>query len=193
MKPSVLIRLPLLLVLAGLAIGCERDPGPLALAELYFCDDVVDDACVLRGPAGGRYAFVAPEVKRSSWHDLGYYMYFHSRQTPGLRVEFNQALAPADRQRLEKSLHCSYVIEKGELRVNGELEGRRVDDGGRGLWCFDYLGTMLIEFQKKHGDVKAAPRPDFFPITLRLQFSSDFPVIKGEKSGLISVDWTQER
>lgn len=172
------------------ALGCE--PPPFRLGEPFFCDDVVADECVQPGPEGGVYRFFAPESKRKSWRDLGYYMYFHSRQTPGLRVAWNRPLAPADRARLEKSLHCSYVLQKGDRKVSGELEGRRIDETGRGLWCFDYLGTMLIEFHKQAGSLESPPAADFFPVTLTLRFETHLSELRGEKTGPIFVRWAEE-
>ena len=185
MKPT-----PLLFTLS-LASLLACDPGPFAITKTYFCDDVSRDECVVPMPEDGAYAFSAPESKRGSWHDLGYYMYFHARQTPGLRVEWNQPLSPEDTARLETSLRCHYTLRRGDREVSGELEGTRVDQNGRGLWCFDYLGTMLIKFHEKYKSVEDAPAADFFPVTLQLRYESHLPILNGENSTPITVDWTR--
>ncbi len=178
----------ILLALTVFGLGACA-PEPFALKRVFFCDDSTGDECRLPAPENGVYAFVAPGSKRSSWRDLGYYMYFHARQTPGLRAEWNNALEPARRAALEQSLHCEYSLERGPQSVSGELEGERVDENGRGLWCFDYLGTMLIEFHKKYGSIEKPPAAEFFPVTLRLRFETDDPQIRGEKSTPITVRW----
>lgn len=153
--------------------------------EIYRCDDFANDVCTLPAPKDGRYTSIVPREKRDTWYDFGYYMYFHSRETPGLRVDFNRSLSSTERDSLEKSLVCEYELLANGQAYEGHLEGRRIDDNG--FWCFDYLGMMLIKFQKKNGDVKAKPKQDFFPIMLRIKAKSVNPPLNVEHESVINL------
>lgn len=134
----------------------------------------------------------APARRLTSWRELARHMYFHSRETPGLRVDFTRRLSEEDRARFESSLHCEYELRAGERSFTGELEGRRVDLDGGGFWCFDYLGAMLENFQKAAGAVDQAPDPAFFPVALTLRYASDLPELNGELAGRVVVEWASE-
>lgn len=133
-----------------------------------------------------------PARRLVSWRELARHMYFHSRETPGLRVDFTRRLSEEDRARFESSLHCEYELRAGERRFTGELEGRRVDLDGGGFWCFDYLGAMLENFQKAAGAVDQPPDPAFFPVELTLRYASDLPELKGQLAGRVVVEWASE-
>lgn len=138
------------------------------------------------------YRITVPEKKAGTWRDLAYHMYFHTRQTPGIRIDYRPRLAAEAAASLRQEGHCEWKLSRGGRSVGGHLEGRRVDEDGGGVWCFDYLGTMLIEYQKKHGSLAARPDPSFFPAEITLGFRSANPALSAELSGTVEVHWTVE-
>ncbi len=176
-------------VVAFLYFGMSCRPAIPAVDNISLCDDMGADKCASPMEPVRTYTFAAPENKKSSWFDLGYYMYFHSRQTPGMLVKFNRSLDSRELAILKESLHCNYRLEKDGKYLSGHLEGKRIDPDASSFWCFDYLGSMLVKFQKLHGDVRKKPEKSFFPVRLTLEFDSRLPGFKGEILSTISVDW----
>jgi hypothetical protein len=130
-----------------------------------------------------------PESKKESWFALDHYIYFHSRQTPGIRVELARAAEGGEYDELERTLECRYRLIRGAQEVSGIMKGRRIDPDGAGFWCFDYLGSMLDRFHKEYGVSQSAPEPNFFPIELELSFDSAVRGVRGKKRIKINVEW----
>lgn len=183
MRSPLLARAFGLVLLFVLASACRREMG---VSSAVICDDFSDHSCRLSAPPGGLYKFSLPGEKTESWFDLGYFMYFHARQTPGMRVEFTRAwpepAAPAN--------HCSFTLRRGEQTVDGHLEGMRWDEDRKGFWCFDYLGSMLIQFHKKFGSVQSKPEMSFFPVHLSMQWQAGS--VRAEVTEEIRLEWTPE-
>ncbi|MCE9596621.1 MAG: hypothetical protein K8S54_01505 [Spirochaetia bacterium] len=168
-----------------IASGCNRQ---LAVESAIVCDDFSEGKCKEGAPKNGVYSFQIPVEKTKTWFDFAYHMYFHSRQTPGMRVEFTRDIATGDP--LRQSLHCKYKLERGADFVEDHMEGLRWDEDGSGLWCFDYLGTMLVKFHKKFGSIQGKPTVDFFPINLTISLDGGLNTAKSES---ISLDWQASR
>ena len=182
-KAAILgVLLPGLLVTAG----CNAF-APLEVQETYFCDLFENGICRDRRDDEHIYNVDVPLFKQKSWYDLGYHMYFHTRETPGLRLVFNRSLSREELELLEQNMHCSYELERDGEVHSGHLEGVRVDESG--AWCFDYLGTMLVRFHKERETDDSRPRADWFPVRLRLQYASEKPALRGEREGLVIVRW----
>ena len=113
-------------------------------------------------------------------------MYFHARQTPGMRVNLTRAWPPD--QPADK--HCSFALRRGEQVIEGHLEGMRWDEEQRGFWCFDYLGSLLIQFHKKFGSVRSRPEMSFFPVRLSMQWQGG--PVRAEAAEEIRLEWTEE-
>ncbi len=161
---------------------------PLEIEAVSFCDLYEENGCVEPWNGTRRtYSPEIPEYKQDSWYDLGYHMYFHTRETPGVRVKFNRGLSSGEIAGLEKNLHCEYELERDGKIVSGHLEGTRVDADG--IWCFDYLGTMLVNWHKENGSEQQRPSADFFPVQLRLFFAAGQPAIDGEIEGAVVVNF----
>lgn len=181
---------PLRTVLLFLLLGTTHCHWfvPLEIEAVSFCDLYEDDGCVEPWNGNRRtYTPEIPEYKQDSWYDLGYHMYFHTRETPGVRVKFNRGLSAGEIAGLEKNLHCEYELQRDGRTVSGHLEGTRVDADG--IWCFDYLGTMLVNWHKQNGSDKERPSAEFFPVQLRLHFKSDDPAVTGSIEGAVVVDF----
>lgn len=161
------------------------DPG---IDSLYFCDQYKNEKCLIRFNEKTRiYKPQIPESKTGSWYDLGYYMYFHTRETPGLKIDFTRNLTKNELKLLKQSLNCKISIQKGPIIYENEMEGLRIDRSG--FWCFDYLGSHLVDFMKSQKAEKQTPKMDYFPITLSIEFSSKLERIHGKKSTLIYIKW----
>jgi len=158
-----------------------------AIKESYFCDDY-GSQCNHKMEPEHRYQISVPIHKTKSWYEFGYHMYFHTRQTPGIRVNFAKTLTSEEKSKLEKSLECSYSFKKGGKEVKGELEGKRVDDNG--FWCFDYLGTMIVKYHKSNETLEEKPVEDFFPAELKLHYKNIYG--EGELKGSVFVVWKIE-
>lgn len=164
--------------------ACRRDLG---VDRAYFCDDFADEKCILPQSEDRTYSFELPAEKAVSWFELAYFMYFHARQTPGFRVDFNHSPNAEEMKRLRTHLECSYRLIHQDREVKGHLEGRRIDE--EGFWCFDYLGTMLVKYHKTFGSIKDRPSGDFFPVIVELSYNSDLPGIKGTLKSSVRVEW----
>ncbi len=160
--------------------------GPLVVKGAVICDDFQEGKCTGGAPENGTYRFDLPAEKTKTWFDLAYHMYFHSRQTPGMRVEFSRGLKK-DEESFRASAKCFYRLEKGEKFVEDHMEGMRWDEDGSGLWCFDYLGTMLVKFHKKYGTIQARPSADFSPVLLTMRLENGPGAAQVQES--VSLDW----
>jgi len=185
-RRSRAIRIGARVILVAVLLSCQACKREMAVSSASICDDFSENSCKLGAPAGGLYKFVLPGEKTESWFDLGYFMYFHARQTPGMRVEFTQPWPEG----AEAEKHCSFALRRGEQAVEGHLEGMRWDEDRKGFWCFDYLGSMLIQFHKKFGSVRSKPEMSFFPVRLSMQWHGG--PVRAEVTEEIRLEWTPE-
>ncbi len=158
-----------------------------AVQEFSFCDLYQQGECLLPREVRHTYRPRVPPAKREQWYDFDYYLYFHSRETPGFRVRFDGVLAPPLRERLESTLRCHYTLVREGRSIHREMEGVRVDHDGSGFWCFDYLGSMLIAYHKEYGMERERPRNDFFPVRVIFGFESALPFVQGEKEAQVDL------
>lgn len=171
----------------------ETPQCPPRIVRIFRCDDYGREGCQNRPDENGEYEIEVPSEWLISWRRLGQYMYFHSRITPGVRVDLERPLGPAGRDRLQEDLRCSFTLQRGERRVGGKLEGARVDERGAGFWCFDYLGEMLLKYHKKFGTLDRIPDPGFFPVELRLGFEGSRLPLRGGINSTVGLRWTAGR
>ncbi|MCR9145285.1 MAG: hypothetical protein NXI24_23805 [bacterium] len=186
---SVWPRIPAALCMIATLSGCHL-LVPLSVEGSYFCDLFEDEVCQDPRDDDHVYRVTVPEYKQDTWYNLGYHMYFHTRETPGIRLEFNRSLSADELETLEQNMHCSYEIEQGGHVYSSHLEGVRVDASG--AWCFDYLGTMLVRLQKDRGLENERPSPEFFPVKLRLKYESEAPALSGMREGQVIVRWSAD-
>ena len=177
----------MMLLFVFLFVSCAR-VWPLGISESYFCDQYKNGSCLLKHPENVHsYQPAIPAARSGTWFDLGYYMYFHTRETPGIRVDFNRTMTQAEQKELLSSLHCELVLQTKETLLKSEMEGRRLDS--KGFWCFDYLGSNLVSLLKKLKKEREAPDPNFFPIELEIHWKTAFPKIQGRKKSKLIVLW----
>jgi hypothetical protein len=158
-------------------------------SSVSFCDNHNGKVCQSPQADARTYSISVPDSKKGSWYDLGYYMYFHTRQTPGIYVAFNRKLTEEEFLLFKESIKCNYRLFKGEDEISGHMEGLHMDESRSGFWCFDYLGTMLVSFHKKYKTIKAKPGIEFFPVKLELSYSSSVDGVRGFRLAEIKVNW----
>lgn len=154
---------------------------PLDDIKITGCDVYDESAEQCTQPAKEQiiYEFKVPKAKLKSWRELSYYMYFHSRQTPGIRLQFAGSLSDDEQEQLRKNGHCSYRLyrQSGDYEpVTGEMEGFRVYEDG--LWCFDYLGAMLLKFLETNGLDESIPDTGLNPV--EVEITAVLPALNGK-------------
>jgi len=160
----------------------------------YFCDDYAGGRCLEKQDGNViTYSLLIPRARAGSWRDFSNYVYFHSRQTPGLRVDFNRPLSPREKESLRSSLKCSYRLRKNKRMIEIPVKGRRLDAKGGGFWCFDYLGEALHRYHEKYGSLESSPEKSFFPVHLRIVFRSALHKINGERNARIFLNWKEKK
>lgn len=174
------------LVFASLVAGCGV-PGKIR--SVQGCDLREGSRCTQPYGETRIYHVEIPAARRKTWRDLAYYLYFHSRVTPGVRIDFEAPVPEEKLSSFKKEPVCRYTLQDGEQAVHGELEGIRVDEDGAGVWCFDYLGTMLLKLVRERGMEELPPDPSYFPLDLDLEFQSDLLGQGGRQSSRVILQW----
>lgn len=133
----------------------------------YSCDLYSNNKCQIK--TSDAYLLSKPNQPVITFTDLSYYLYFHSKVTPGFRVT-NFAL----NGKKENLKECWYRLSDptGKLQpVDGHLEGFRIDDSG--IWCFDYFGTFLLKFVR-HNKIENQPADlAIFPLKLTIGLTTN--------------------
>jgi len=169
--------------------GCSPTASrPLLAEKIYLCSNYADHACQEPADATFTYKAKIPESKRGNWKKLGNHLYFHTRETPGIRVEWNRNPSNSEMRELRTNLTCTYRFRRGDLESKGEVRGIRLDS--KGFWCFEYLGGILTEFHAKHPpQSESIPQMDFFPVELEFIFQSPTPRIEGKIDSKLELSW----
>ena len=172
--------------------------GPLEIQSSQFCPDydAASDACNDHGFQSDSASdhltvefTVSDDHKIGTWKEWNYFIYFEAPITVGYLVRWNREASLEERSELRKDLHCSYLIQHptSGMEVRGELEGKRLEKNG--VWCFDYLGTLLAVLQKEEGILQNRPERDYFPVKLTLMLESSKKHLRTEVSRSILVIW----
>lgn len=172
--------------------------GDLEVGSQEFCPDydAIDDVC-LSGAFNGledtqelQIQFEMPPAQGpSTWKQWNHYIYFEKPITVGFLVRWSRDATLDERMELRKDLSCEFRIEHPETGkgINGHLEGKRLEENG--LWCFDYLGTLLGELQKEEGILNNKPESSYFPVELTLSVESSKKHLRREVTRRILVNW----
>lgn len=171
------------------SVGCA--PGELRVKDVSFCDNFNSQSGVCTEPHGEQrtYRPEIPVAKQSSWYDFSYHLYFHTRETPGLLVELNRPLTEKEVQVIDPHRACRYVLGSGEQKVSSPMEGFRISARKDRIWCFDYLGTMLLTYQKKNKNSDGIPDPAFFPVDFSISLNTGIEGVKARSHGKIHLEW----
>ncbi|MCB1175381.1 MAG: hypothetical protein KDK39_17535 [Leptospiraceae bacterium] len=152
--------------------GLQCQPEKLAISDSYLCNRMSADHCSERIAVRQHFRPQIPEYKSQTWFDLGYYMYFHTRETPGLWVRFNRPLSKTEQKAIQTGLHCHLELEdQSGHRYSQPMEGKRI--GRDFFWCFDYLGGHLVSMLKEQKRERSKPQPAEFPYKMRIQWHVD--------------------
>ena len=191
--------LPAIMALMSMTVLSYCNNGPLEVQASLFCPDysAQDDACqnlhfedvedsdntIMARFSESRFAGI------KTWKEWNHYIYFEEPITVGFLLRWNRPAGLEERSSLRNDLRCVYTISHPETQVSirGELEGKRLESGG--LWCFNYLGTLLGELQKQEGVLKRIPDPNYFPVDLKLEVESSKKHLRREVTRRILVYW----
>lgn len=97
------------------------------------------------------YAFLPSEKKIDTWEKVSHFLYFHTKQTPGLIIRFNRKLTLSEQIKLKETLKVYYDFSGTRGRVE------RVDYGEDWIAFFQYLGSMLNSRVKETGEEAVNP------------------------------------
>ncbi len=199
MKTGNLFILVLLTASAGFLSQCDKKAQGIRSAD--FCD-LYKEECKEPGlGATDTYKVSVPESKTGNWRDFGHYLYFHSRQTPGMEIRFFRKLNEEELSEIRKTTRCYYRIHRNGAGVRHEMEGIRFFPDGSGLWCFDYLGSMLIEYHKFSKTLDENPKSGpagkngeyEFPFELELSVTGESEWLNEEIQTQARIVWTEEK
>ncbi|MCB1139198.1 MAG: hypothetical protein KDK23_10605 [Leptospiraceae bacterium] len=183
----------------GALVVCT--PANLEVSDIEFCTDydVEGGNCSMQPfrvthseqllADLGAISVIVREGKQLTWKDWNYHIYFDQPVTVGLFLKWNREASLQERADLRKDLHCIYSLNHPAtgVSVRGELEGMRLEK--EGLWCFDYLGTLLGELQKQEKTLQQKPDPSYFPVRLGLEVESSKKHLRRELTRNIVVTW----
>lgn len=152
---------------AILLASCE--PTVLSVDKTELCDYFTrDGVCREPSPLNKKYSVSIPNDKKpQTWEDLGNYLYFHARETPGFILRMNRKFTPEERSQIRESYFAMYEFSG----VRGKMEGFEIGEDWIG--SFNYLGSMIKEKQKKENRLKLYPyETSLFPSELQFTWSA---------------------
>lgn len=167
MRFAVKISFILIIILIQIT-SCK--PKELKITSIELCEFFGSDG-VCREKLGKVHTYhilVERPKKFETWEELGNYLYFKSRQTPGFIVRFNREFTQMEKDLIRNSYKASYEF-KGSL---GNVEGFEV--GSDWIGSFQYLGSILKNRQRQIKQEKVIPNLNFvFPAPIHFSFESD--------------------
>lgn len=108
------------------------------LSHIELCDHYEDKTCIIHP---NYIDFHKQFTLETILKDIAYDLYFHKKITYGVKI--------TDYETNWEDWHCYFVLYKENYQeVVFPLEGRRIFESS--LWCFDYLGSLILEFYKKN-------------------------------------------
>ncbi|EPG75629.1 hypothetical protein LEP1GSC058_2127 [Leptospira fainei serovar Hurstbridge str. BUT 6] len=151
---------------------CE--PAPLRVESIELCDYFTRHGnCEEPTPLNRKYEVKIPNNKKPlTWEDLGNYLYFHARETPGFVLRMNRKFTPEEQKGIRESYAAIYEFAGDR----GKMEGFEM--GENWIGSFNYLGSMIKAKQKKENRLKLYPyETTLFPADLEFSWTS--PWFKG--------------
>lgn len=145
-------------------------PEPLKISRIIHCENFNSHGkCREPSQTLRNYQItLPPERKISTWKELGNYLYFHSRQTPGLILKLNRPLTMTETRILKKTFKAYYEFSGSRGRVEG------LEIGKDWLGIFQYLGSMLKQkMQQERKENSSFSKDQVFPTELKFFYQSD--------------------
>lgn len=147
--------------------ACE--PAVLSVNNVELCDYFTrDGVCREPSPLNKKYSVDIPNAKKpNTWEELGNYLYFHARETPGFVLRMNRRMSPEERKQIQETYFAMYEF----AGVKGKMEGFEIGEDWIG--SFNYLGSMVKEKQKKENRLGQYPyETSVFPTDLEFTWSA---------------------
>lgn len=124
-------------------LSCKQD---LKANDIEFCD-LWNRSGVCQEAWNGKG--IIYEIPKEKWNEmdsgkeLSHYLYFVSKETPGILLKWNRRLSTAEKEQYKKSCQAEYIWNN---EYTGHMEGN--DWGDNYLGYFQYLGSILEKEMK---------------------------------------------
>lgn len=175
----------LLLLLLMLITSCKIEP--LTITKFQLCE-FFDNQGVCKKEISNpqEYSILIPkDFKLETWDNLGNYLYFQKKITPGFLIQFNRSPSHKERKKILETYKAYYRF--AELR--GELAG--FEFGETWIGSFDYLGSMIKDLQRIQKQEKSYPfLTNLFPTSLKFLYESEY--FSGEAEFNINLTISRE-
>ncbi|TGJ98554.1 hypothetical protein EHQ53_02195 [Leptospira langatensis] len=153
----------------SLSVTFACEPTVLSVSKVELCDYFTrDGACKEPTVLNKKYSVDIPNAKKpQTWEDLGNYLYFHARETPGFILRMNRKMSPEERKNIKETYFAMYEFSG----VRGKMEGFEMGEDWIG--SFNYLGSMVKEKQKVENRLGQYPyETSLFPTDLEFTWSA---------------------
>ncbi|MEM7180513.1 MAG: hypothetical protein AAF518_06350 [Spirochaetota bacterium] len=157
-------------------------PEELKVLKVSHCENFNSSGkCTQASSIKKQYRItIAADKEVKTWLELANYMYFHSRQTPGLIIRFNRKFTLTEMQSLKRSLRIYYDFAGSRGKVEG------VEVGENWIGIFQYLGAMLREkIRQEERENDRIKLEKIFPVSLKFIYTSE--MFQGERETDINV------
>lgn len=157
------------LISLSLLVFAACEPTVLSVSNVELCDYFTrDGVCREPSPLNKKYSVDIPNAKKpNTWEELGNYLYFHARETPGFVLRMNRRMSPEERKQIQETYFAMYEF----AGVKGKMEGFEIGEDWIG--SFNYLGSMVKEKQKKENRLGQYPyETSIFPTDLEFTWSA---------------------
>lgn len=152
-----------LIIFLFILFGFSCSKPDLKINEIVLCDNFNSDGtCKEPLQNNHLYQINFPLSKNiNTWEKMANYMYFTTRQTPGLIIKFNRNFTVKEK----KSIHDTFKATYNFKDSIGYMEGLEIGENFIGV--FNYLGAMVKKRQKELKQENSYPYPTVvFPAKL---------------------------
>ncbi|GBF49100.1 hypothetical protein LPTSP4_06100 [Leptospira ryugenii] len=153
-------------------LNCQlTENGELKVIKIEFCDNFNNQLeCTEKKKAKDWLSIPRTKLGKESenWENLGNYLYFHVRETPGILLHFSRNLTAEESKQFKGNF-------KAYLGINGyeeKMEGLEI--GTSNIASFHYLGSLLKDWMRKKGIAKEKVNFDLIN-PLLLQYRYELP------------------
>ncbi|MCB1156663.1 MAG: hypothetical protein H7A25_13905 [Leptospiraceae bacterium] len=160
-----LLLFPFILLLSY--FSCKQ--GKLEISQTVYCDNITSEGeCKETTGDKKLYKIVLPGPKENeTWENFSNYLYFHSRETPGIILRFNRSLSLTEQELLRKSFKVYYHFNGSRGKVEG------VEFGENWVGMFQYLGSIILKKMREQNEEKTVPKIEkVFPAKLSFYYES---------------------
>lgn len=124
---------------------------PIQVENIELCD-LWDDKGICQEPwENNEKIYKIPKDKSfATWENLSHYLYFRSRETPGILLHWNRNLNQEELDYFKRECKAHFSTEL----VSGKMEGKEIREDFIGF--FHYFGS-IVEKEKKSQNLWNSP------------------------------------